>query len=148
MTTGGTPRAGAAGRRPGPALPAAAALAALLAGLLATACGASGSAGASGTRSPSAPPSPSTSTASPEELCTRVVAHWSREVLDSTAYGDYQSMGLSNGQYEILRTVVDAARTVKKRQGADAADELIGREAAEGCADRYRSGGPTEGPWQ
>ncbi|WP_327182470.1 hypothetical protein [Streptomyces sp. NBC_01334] len=141
MTTGGAPRAGAAGRLPGPALPAALS-AGLLAGLLATGCGASGSAGASGT------PSPPTSTTSPEELCTRIVAHWSREVLDSTAYGDYQSMGLSNGQYEILRTVVDAARTAKKRQGADAADELIGREAAEGCADRYRSGGPTEGPWQ
>lgn len=136
MTTGGAPRAGAAGRLPGPALPAA-----LLAGLLATGCGASGSAGASGTPPPA-------STTSPEELCTRIVAHWSREVLDSTAYGDYQSMGLSNGQYEILRTVVDAARTAKKRQGADAADELIGREAAEGCARRYRSGGPTEGPWQ
>ncbi|MCX5370645.1 hypothetical protein [Streptomyces sp. NBC_00103] len=139
MTTGGAPRAGAAGRLPGPAFPAA-----LLAGLLATGCGATGSAGTSGTPSPSA----SASTTPPEELCTRIVAHWSREVLDSTAYGDYQSMGLSNGQYEILRTVVDAARAAKKRQGADAADELIGREAAEGCARRYRSGGPTEGPWQ
>ncbi|MFE6827508.1 hypothetical protein [Streptomyces sp. NPDC057690] len=147
MTTGGAPRAGAAGRPPAPALPAAL-LAGLLTGLLATACGASGNAGARGTPSPSASPSPSAPAASPAELCTRIVAHWSREVLDSTAYGDYQSMGLSNGQYEILRTVVDAARTAKKRQGADAADELIDREAAEGCADRYRSGGPTEGPWQ
>ncbi|WP_405630334.1 hypothetical protein OG933_32135 [Streptomyces sp. NBC_00016] len=138
MTTGGSPRAGAAGRLLGPVLPAA-----LLTGLLTAGCG---SAGASGT--PSSPPPPAPATTSPEELCTRIVAHWSREVLDSTAYGDYQSMGLSNGQYEILRTVVDAARTTKKRQGADAADELIGREAAEGCADRYRSGGPTEGPWQ
>ncbi|MDQ0580362.1 hypothetical protein [Streptomyces rishiriensis] len=144
MTTGGAPRAGAARRPSGPALRAALP-AAFLAGLLATACGASGSAGSSGTRSPSGP---SPSTASPEELCTRVVAHWSREVLDSTAYGDYQSMGLSNGQYEILRAVVDAARTAKKHQGADAADELIDREAGRACADRYRSGGPTEGPWQ
>ncbi|QJT06788.1 hypothetical protein G9272_12575 [Streptomyces asoensis] len=118
--------------------------AALLTGLLTVGCGASGSAGANGTPSP--PPSPSTT--SPEELCTRIVAHWSRQVLDSTTYGDYQSMGLSNGQYEILRTVVDAARAAKKRQGADAADELIDREAAGGCADRYRSGGPTEGPWR
>ncbi|MFF1443704.1 hypothetical protein [Streptomyces sp. NPDC058295] len=141
MTTGGAPRAGAVGRLPGPALPAALS-AALMAVLLATGCGASGSADASGT------PTASASTTSPEELCSRIVAHWSREVLDSTAYGDYQSMGLSNGQYEILRTVVDAARAVKKRQGADAADELIDREAGRGCADRYRSGGPTEGPWQ
>ncbi|OQR65205.1 hypothetical protein B6E66_05305 [Streptomyces maremycinicus] len=127
-------------------------LAALLVALFATGCGASGRDGASGTGPPaaslSAPPSGSPSTASPAELCTRIVAHWSREVLDSTAYGDYQSMGLSNGQYEILRTVVDAARAVRKSQGADAADELIDREAGRGCADRYRSGGPTEGPWQ
>ncbi|MDR6978212.1 hypothetical protein J2X68_004937 [Streptomyces sp. 3330] len=147
MTTAGAPRAGAAGRPQGPAR-ASVRSAALLAALLATGCGASGSAGAGG----SPPPPPSTaspaSPASPEELCTRIVAHWSREVLDSTAYGDYQSMGLSNGQYEILRTVVDAARAVKKRQGTAAADELIDREAAGGCADRYRSGGPTEGPWQ
>ncbi|TQJ48337.1 hypothetical protein OHU34_31510 [Streptomyces sp. NBC_00080] len=142
MTTGGAPRAGVAGRLRGPAL-SAALLAGLLAGLPTTGCGASANAGASATPSP-----PPASTTSPEELCTRIVAHWSREVLDSTAYGDYQSMGLSNGQYEILRTVVDAARAVKQRQGPDAADELIGREAAEGCARRYRSGGPTEGPWQ
>ncbi|MFD9432505.1 hypothetical protein [Streptomyces sp. NPDC060002] len=143
MTTAGAPRTGAAGRLLGPAWPAA-----LLAGLLATGCAASGSAGASGTPSPPPSPSPSASATSPEELCTRIVAHWSREILDSTTYGDYQSMGLSNGQYEILRTVVGAARTAKKRQGAEAADELIDREAAEGCADRYRSGTPTEGPWQ
>ncbi|MFE7934915.1 hypothetical protein ACFU6S_40590 [Streptomyces sp. NPDC057456] len=141
MTTAGAPRAGAAGRLLGPALPAA-----LLAGLLATGCGAFGTAGNSGT--PPTSPSPPPSTTSPEELCARIVAHWSREVLDSTTYGDYQSMGLSNGQYEILRTVVDAARAAKRSQGADAADELIDREAGEGCANRYRSGGPTEGPWQ
>ncbi|MET8168978.1 hypothetical protein ABZT34_32795 [Streptomyces sp. NPDC005329] len=121
-------------------------LAALLAGLLATGCGASGTDGNSGT--PPTSPSPPPSTTSPEELCARIVAHWSREVLDSTTYGDYQSMGLSNGQYEILRTVVDTARAVKRSQGADAADELIDREAGKGCANRYRSGGPTEGPWQ
>ncbi|MFD9395778.1 hypothetical protein ACFWBB_35080 [Streptomyces sp. NPDC060000] len=147
MTTGGAARARAAGRPLGPAWPAA-----LLTGLLATGCAASGTADASGTPAPSPPPSslssPSPSTIPPGELCTRIVAHWSREVLDSTTYGDYQSMGLSNGQYEILRTVVDAARAAKKRQGAEAADELIDREAAEGCADRYRSGTPTEGPWQ
>ncbi|MET7655042.1 hypothetical protein [Streptomyces sp. NPDC005486] len=141
MTTGGAPRAGAAPRLLGPAL---------LAGLLATGCAASATAGANGTPSPPRSPSPSTptSTTSPEELCTRIVAHWSREVLDGTTYGDYQSMGLSNGQYEILRTVVDAARTAKKRHGAEAADELIGRRAGEGCAARYRSGGPGKGPWQ
>lgn len=118
---------------------------------MATATGCGGASGDGNTaRTPSSPrsPSPSSSSASPEELCTRIVAHWSREVLDGTTYGDYQSMGLSNGQFDILRTVVDAARAAEKTQGADAADELIDREAREGCVDRYRSGGPDEGPWQ
>ncbi|MFD9005990.1 hypothetical protein ACFV0T_34440 [Streptomyces sp. NPDC059582] len=127
---------------------------ALLTGTLTTGCGgpgdASGTADASRTgdtgRTGSASGSPSPTP--PEELCTRIVAHWAREVLDSPTYGDYQSMGLSNGQYEILRTVVNAARTEKKRQGADAADELIDRETRTGCADWYRSGGPGKGPWQ
>jgi hypothetical protein len=113
---------------------------ALAAGALATGCGGSGEAEARSTPSPSATP--------PEALCTRIVAYWSREVLDSETYGDYQSMGLSNGQYEILRTVVDAARAERKRRGADAADELIGREARAGCTEWYRSGGPGKGPWQ
>lgn len=69
-------------------------------------------------------------------------------MLDSDTYGDYQSMGLSNGQYDILRTVLDAARAEKKRQGAAAADHLIDRQARRGCVDWYRSGGPGEGPWQ
>lgn len=77
-----------------------------------------------------------------------MVAHWSREVLDGTTYGDYQSMGLSNGQYEILRDVVDEARAEKGRAGAAAADALIDRRAREGCVAWYRSGGPGEGPWQ
>ncbi|WP_266395856.1 hypothetical protein [Streptomyces sp. NBC_01275] len=116
--------------------------------MLATGCGDSGAGQADSAPSTTPHPSPSPSTTPPEELCTRIVAHWSREVLDSDTYGDYQSMGLSNGQYEILRAVVDAARAEKKRQGADAADELIDREAREGCVDWYRSGGPGKGPWQ
>ncbi|MFI5961779.1 hypothetical protein ACIA8J_06390 [Streptomyces asoensis] len=141
MTTGGTPTAGAAARLLGPAL---------LAGLLTAGCGSPGAADAqSGPPAPPpASPSAGPSTTSPGELCTRVVAHWAREVLDSTSYGDYQSMGLSNGQYDILRTVVDAARTARKHQGASAADELIDRETSERCAARYRPGSPTEGPWQ
>ncbi|WP_133910174.1 hypothetical protein [Streptomyces sp. NBC_00582] len=131
MTTGGARGARAAARVLGWVL---------LAWFSAAACGDTARSGGT--------PSASPSTTSPEELCTRVVAHWSREVLDSHTYGDYQSMGLSNGQYDILRSVVDAARAEKKRQGADAADALIDREARAGCADWYRSGGPGEGPWQ
>ncbi|MEU9341038.1 hypothetical protein AB0D74_07450 [Streptomyces sp. NPDC048278] len=93
-------------------------------------------------------PSASPSTTSAAELCASIVAHWSREVLDSDTYGDYQSMGLSNGQYEILRTVVDAARAVERAQGAAAADRLIDRRSRAACAGRYRNGTPTGGPWQ
>lgn len=113
-------------------------------------CGGSGSTTA---RAPSTATAATTAapTASPtplEDLCTRLVAHWSREVLDQNTYGDYQSMGLSNGQYDILIKVVDAARAEKKQQGAAAADRLIDRQARSGCVRWYRDGGPGEGPWQ
>jgi hypothetical protein len=57
-------------------------------------------------------------------------------------------MGLSNGQYAILREVVDAARAVKRRQGAADAERLIGRQAHAACAERYRHGTPSGGPWR
>jgi hypothetical protein len=63
-------------------------------------------------------------------------------------YGDYQSMGLSNRQYDILREVVDAARARERDQGDPAAAELIDRQVRRACAERYRDGGPSVGPWQ
>jgi ABC-type phosphate transport system substrate-binding protein len=144
METGGAPR-------PGAALGLGLGLV-LLAGGLISGCGESGTqdettASARGT-APAGSGSPSPRATPPEDLCTRVVAYWSRKVLDSDTYGDYQSMGLSNGQYEILRKVVDAARPEKKLKGTQAAGELIDRRAREGCEDWYRGGGPTAGPWQ
>ncbi|MDJ0384298.1 hypothetical protein [Streptomyces sp. G-G2] len=65
---------------------------------------------------------------------------------------DYQSMGLSGGQNEILRAVLADARTERRAQGPaagpDAAHRLTAREARSRCAERYRSGTPTGGPWQ
>ncbi|MFE6283952.1 hypothetical protein [Streptomyces sp. NPDC057877] len=118
--------------------------AALLLTLLSTGCGTADSPPTSAGTSAAPSPTPTP----PEDLCTRLVSHWSREVLDSGTYGDYQSMGLSNGQYEILREVVDAARAEKRRHGAQAADALIERRARAGCVDWYRTGGPSDGPWQ
>lgn len=125
----------------------------LLTGGLITGCGESGAtdtetAGAARTspRPDSATPSPSSTP--PEDLCARLVAHWSREALDQDTYGDYQSMGLSNGQYEILMKVVDAARAEQKREDTEAAEQLIDRQARELCAERYRDGAPSGGPWQ
>ncbi|MFG2948562.1 hypothetical protein [Streptomyces adustus] len=106
-------------------------------------------AGASGTSGGTAGPgSPAPSVTAPEELCTRLVAHWARQVLDTPTYGDHQSMGLSNGQYEILRAVVAAARAERKRQGSSAAVELIDRQTRSACVDRYRSGEPGKDPWR
>ncbi|WAX82055.1 hypothetical protein HUV60_025855 [Streptomyces sp. KMM 9044] len=101
-----------------------------------------------GTPAPSLPPTSPSATA-PEDVCVRIVTHWAREVLDGTSYGDYQSMGLSNGQYDILRDAVDAARPVRERQGTPAAHGVIGRHVRGACAERYRTGGPAdEGAWR
>ncbi|MFJ7042584.1 hypothetical protein ACIQVC_04195 [Streptomyces sp. NPDC101112] len=132
MGTGGALRWGAA---LGPAL---------LIGVLVTGCGASGAdsgpaAGGSASPSPAATP--------PERLCARIVSHWSREALDGDGYGDYQSMGMSNGQYDILREVVDAARAEQERAGRKAAERLVDEEARTRCAKLYRNGNPTGGPW-
>ncbi|MFE1309583.1 hypothetical protein [Streptomyces sp. NPDC058755] len=112
-----------------------------------TSCGGADGAGGPG-HSASGSAAASAAPASDAELCARIVAHWSRKVLGSGTYGDYQSMGLSNAQYEILRDVVNAARAAERRQGATAADELIDRQARSACAERYRHGTPSGGPWQ
>lgn len=123
----------------------------LLAGSTVTGCGATGS-GPSGRASPAGADggrttSPSPRVTSDEDLCTKLVGHWARQVLNGRTYGDYQSMGLSGGQYDILREVVDSARTAE-RQGTADLGQLIDREAREGCAEWYRAGGPGKGPWR
>jgi hypothetical protein len=128
---------------------------ALLTAALATACGNSGTGGPSPATvstatgaGPTGSSRPSPAPASDAELCVRVVAHWSREVLDGGTYGDYQSMGLSNRQYDILRKVVDAARPVRREQGDRAADELIDRRTRALCAERHGDGGAGKDPWR
>ncbi|MFJ8145237.1 hypothetical protein ACIQ6R_09195 [Streptomyces sp. NPDC096048] len=84
-----------------------------------------------------------------EELCTSAVGYWAHEMLaGKTPYGDYQSMGLSNRQYDILREVVDAARATRRDQGPAAAEEVTDRQVRASCAAHYRDGGPTDGPWR
>ncbi|MGB9994611.1 hypothetical protein ACPMJQ_08500 [Streptomyces pseudogriseolus] len=84
------------------------------------------------------------------DLCVSIVVHWSREVLDGRGYGDYQSMGMSGGQYDILREVVDAGRAALRKGTAtrDSVGSLMRRQARQRCAARYRDGRPTEGPWR
>ncbi|MEV5428786.1 hypothetical protein [Streptomyces sp. NPDC052701] len=118
----------------------------LAAGGLIGGCGPAGT----GREAPATPArsAPAAPAAPPQDLCARLVTHWSRKTLDQDTYGDYQSMGLSGGQYEILRAVVDAARAEERRHGARAADELLVRRAREACADRYRTGAPGGDPWR
>jgi hypothetical protein len=151
MERGGVPRPSAAtgGIRRALAL-------ALLTAALATACGDSGADGPAtvtehGTVTGSGHtgfPQPSPTPVSGAELCVRVVAHWAREVLGGGTYGDYQSMGLSNRQYDILREVVDAARPVRREQGDRAAGESIDRRTRARCAERHGTGGADKGPWR
>ncbi|MEU9521078.1 hypothetical protein [Streptomyces sp. NPDC048224] len=96
----------------------------------------------------SAPPGPRRSL-SGADLCVSAVEYWAREMLaGAEPYGDYQSMGLSNRQYDVLREVVDAARATRRDRGTEAAGELIGRRTRTACAEGYRDGGPSRGPWQ
>ncbi|MGW4346369.1 hypothetical protein ACWEL8_14965 [Streptomyces sp. NPDC004690] len=134
-------------------------LAGVLSGVLSAGCAGPAATGPGGAPSPTppahpasgrspAPPSPSPRVTSPAELCARAVAYWARKVLDDDTYGDYQSMGLSNTQYEILRRVVAAARPIRQGQGTDAVQHLIDRQARTECAERYRDGASGKGPWQ
>ncbi|GHA12503.1 hypothetical protein [Streptomyces canarius] len=114
--------------------------------LCTTGCtGPDGSAPSPTTASASASASPQpTSDAS---LCTRLVTYWARRTLADDTYGDYQSMGLSHGQYRILLDVVAAGRSARKQQGADVTGRLMDRQARTACAARYRHGTPSTGPW-
>lgn len=87
----------------------------------------------------------------PEQVCTQLITHWAGRILDAgeddAVHLDYQSMGLSGGQNEILLAVLADARAEQRAKGPAAARELTAREAQQRCAERYRSGIPTDGPW-
>ncbi|WJV49415.1 hypothetical protein [Streptomyces flavofungini] len=95
------------------------------------------------------PQSPAARTTSPADLCAILIVKWGRDVYDlgKEPYGDYQNMGLSNGQYTILLDVLKAARAERERHGAAAGRKLMQRQAREKCAVRYRDGGPGGNPW-
>ncbi|MFG2677998.1 hypothetical protein [Streptomyces sp. NPDC048392] len=119
----------------------------LLIAAAAVGCGGSGDgAGGSGAaHSTSAPPR----AVSGEQLCVSAVGYWARETLDGReSYGDYQSMGLSDRQYGVLREVLDAARATERDRGARAAGTSIDRQVRQACAEGYRDGGPSDGPWR
>ncbi|MFD5145480.1 hypothetical protein [Streptomyces sp. NPDC058401] len=130
----------------GPAPRRALAAAATTALLAAAPLGCAGGGPATPRPTASAPPAP-------QDLCTRLITHWAGVVLDAgegkdAVHLDYQAMGLSGGQNDILRAVLADARAERDAKGPAAAHELTAREAERRCADRYRSGAPTDGPWQ
>lgn len=88
-----------------------------------------GSPSASASAAPTAAP-----TLSPVELCTKAVVYWTNEMLDAgTDTGlDYQSMGLSDSQYRIVRDLY-----AKARDGGP--DGLVEREAPQRCRDSARA---------
>ncbi|MEU9299402.1 hypothetical protein [Streptomyces sp. NPDC048269] len=119
--------------------------------LAATLLGCAGHSTPAGATATAPPPAPHTTT--PQELCTALITHWTGVILDAgegrdAVRLDYQAMGLSGGQNEILRAVLAEARTAQQTEGREAARELTAREAGRRCAERYRSGTPTGGPWQ
>ncbi|MFF5102396.1 hypothetical protein [Streptomyces sp. NPDC000134] len=120
---------------------------ALVAGLALAVCAAAAGCGSSPGGGSRPTPAPSATAVRPAKLCERAVAYWARELLEGDSYGDYQSMGLSNRQYDILRAVLEEARQVNARQGPSRARESIDRQSRARCAGAYRDGGPTAGPW-
>ncbi|MFD9307278.1 hypothetical protein ACFWCB_32190 [Streptomyces sp. NPDC060048] len=135
------------GPAPRRALAAAATAALLAAAPLGCACG-TPSAGAA-RPGPAGAPEPTP----PQRLCADLITHWAGVILDAgegrdAVHLDYQAMGLSGGQNEILLAVLAGARAEQRAQGPAAAREFTAREAERRCAERYRSGVPTGGPWQ
>lgn len=112
-----------------------------------TGCG--GSAPENSAPEEAAPERPAPSATPPEDLCTSLITKWGRQIYDAgkETYGDYQSMGLSNGQYAILRSTLDLARAERERHGAGAGRKIIATQARERCEKRYRHGEPSGGPW-
>ncbi|MCX4693935.1 hypothetical protein [Streptomyces sp. NBC_01408] len=98
------------------------------------------------------PPAPAPHTTSSEELCVSLLTHWSGVLLDAEpgqdpVGRDYQAMGLSGDQYDILRAVVASARTETQTRGRDAGRDLADRQIRLRCAERHRGGDPTGSPW-
>ena len=90
-------------------------------------------------------PSPTRSSPSAAEVCTNQVRYWSRTLLTEGAYqgGDYQHMGLSDAQNEVLRGVMAEAAPMAAAQGVDVAVAFATEQAGPRCEAAYADGGPT-----
>jgi len=73
------------------------------------------------------------------QSCVESVDYWATEILKAfrdPGY-DYQHMGLSDAQYQMVREIVAMAKPVKERDGLPAALALVDREAQRRCQERY-----------
>lgn len=87
------------------------------------------------TQSRSAAPSPAASRVDPVEECASSVAYWVRYLITpgSDTGLDYQEMGLSGGENDIVRALVPAAGTTAKAQGLPAAQVYALQQARPRC---------------
>ena len=78
-------------------------------------------------------------------MCTTQVLYWSRTVLTEGPYkgGDYQHVGLSATQNEVLRAVLSLVAPIAAADGVEAAMVMAEQEAPVRCAGAYASGTPT-----
>ncbi|MBS2966251.1 hypothetical protein KGA66_24615 [Actinocrinis puniceicyclus] len=74
--------------------------------------------------------------ASPADECASAIAYWAGQALTPGADQgyDYQEMGLSADEYQILLAVTALARPVARKSGLPAARAFARREALPRCA--------------
>jgi hypothetical protein len=114
------------------------AAAALLAAALLAGCSAQHAVSAASTSpsASSASPSPSPSGVSLVDECASAISYWTGQALTpgpDQGY-DYQEMGLSAAEYEILKAVILLARPVARQSGVPAAQTFAQRTATPRCA--------------
>jgi hypothetical protein len=78
------------------------------------------------------------------DRCVHQLSYWTQEVLRSPKDSglDYQEMGLSDEQYEALRSLLDQAR----QPGAPPTPEWVAARAATACAKLARTPASSRGP--
>ena len=118
-------RRGPGGRRPG--------VAALACGaaLLLAACGGA-------PPRPAALPTTSSRLRTPAEACALQVGYWASELLDAKSDKgyDYQEMGLTDADYQLVLAITGQARKVRRTAGRAEALAFVKREAQRRCASR------------
>ena len=88
---------------------------------------------------PDRPPAQATTSSRPRtaaEICARQVGYWAAEALKpgTTMYGDYQTMGLTGTNYELVLDISKEAKRLRKTATQDQTLAFIAEEAKRRCA--------------